>query len=192
LETDYLDAYLLHWPNSQIPIEETLGALQELVQAKKIRHIGLSNVTVNHLKRALELKIPITWVQIEMNPDFYDPALLNFCKEHSIMVQAWSPLGSGSVCKDEMLAKVGQKYDKTPSQVAIRWIIQHGCMPLPKSTNEERIGENIQVNDFTLSEEEMQEIDERAADGTRRRYSKEFLGFSDEFDLSYEECWPMH
>lgn len=89
LQTDYLDAYLLHWPNSEIPIEKTLAAMEELRRDKKIRHIGLSNVSVNHLKRALELGIPITWVQIEMHPHFYDPELLKFCQEHSIMVQAY-------------------------------------------------------------------------------------------------------
>ena len=71
LNTSYIDAYFLHWPNSQIPIEKTLATMEEMRQKKKIRHIGLSNVNVNHLKRALEMHIPITWVQVEMNPYFF-------------------------------------------------------------------------------------------------------------------------
>lgn len=191
LQTDYLDAYLLHWPNSTVSIEKTLTTMEKLRQEKKIRHIGLSNVTVNHLKRALEFGIPVTWVQIEMNPYFYDPELLKFCEEHSIIVQAWSPLGNGRICNDAILAKIGSKYGKTPSQVAIKWIIQHGCMPLPNSKNEVHISENMQAVDFLLSMEEMEQIDQRAKIGKRTRYAKEIFGFTDEFDFSYEECWPM-
>ncbi len=190
LQTNYLDAYLLHWPNSQIPIEKTLRALEELRQAKKIRHIGLSNVSVNHLKRALEVGVPITWVQIEMHPYFFDFELVKFCQEHLIIVQAWAPLGRGRICQDPLLARIGEKYGKTASQVAIRWIIQHGCMPLPGSKNETHIRENIDVNDFMLSQAEMDEIDQRAKVGERERYSKEVLGVGDEFDFSYEDCWP--
>ena len=80
LQTNYLDAYFLHWPNSSVPIEETLSTLEEFRINQLIRHIGMSNVNINHLKRALELKIPITWVQVEMNPFYYDPELLAFCK----------------------------------------------------------------------------------------------------------------
>lgn len=189
LQTEYLDAYLLHWPNSEISIEETLTAMDELRQEKKIRHIGLSNISANHLKKALRVGIPITWVQIEMHPYFYDPELLECCKEHSVIVQAWAPLGRGRISEDAALARIGKKYGKTPSQVAIRWIIQHGCMPLPGSKNERHIRENMEVTDFMLSMEEMEEIDERARQGKRERFTKETIGFEDEFDFSYEQCW---
>lgn len=191
LQTDYIDAYLIHWPNSNIPIEETLQAMEELRVSGKIRDIGLSNVTVNHLKRILELEIPISWVQIEMSPLFYDPLLLEFCRDHGIAVQAWSPLGRGSCSKDPALAKIGQKYGKNSSQVALRWILQHGCIPLPGSSNERHIQENIDVFDFALTDEEMEQIDQVAIDGPRLRITPEFnLGFTDEFDFTYEECWP--
>ena len=97
LQTTYLDAYLLHWPNSKVPIEETLNTLEEFRVKKLIRHIGMSNVNVNHLTRALELNIPIIWVQVEMNPFFYDPELLSFCQENGITLQAWGPLGRGRI-----------------------------------------------------------------------------------------------
>ena len=191
LQTDYLDAYLLHWPNSKIPIEKTLAAMQELKKDKKIRHIGLSNVTVNHLKRACEIGIPITWVQIEMHPYFYDRALLDLCRKHKIAVQAWRPLDLGRISNDEMLTEIGKKHRKTACQVALRWIVQHGCIPLPGSKNEKHIAENLDILDFSLSEEEMQRIDHRARAGVRARITEEMgLGFTDEFDFSYEECWP--
>lgn len=190
LQTDYLDAYLLHWPNSKMPIEKTLTAMNELRLAKKIRHIGLSNVSVNHLKRALEVGVPITWVQVEMHPYFCDFELIKFCHERSIAVQAWAPLGRGRISQDLILARIGQKYGKNASQVAIRWIIQHGCIPLPGSKNEKHIRENISIDDFTLTEDEMSEIDKRAKEGERERFTKETIGFEDEFDFSYEQCWP--
>lgn len=190
LKTDYLDTYLLHWPNSGIPIEKTLLAMDELRKAGKIRRIGLSNVSVNHVKRALEVGVPIHSVQVEMHPQFYDPELLQFCQERSIQVQAWAPLGRGRISEDTALAKIGEKYGKTASQVALRWIIQHGCLPLPGSKSAAHIHENREVLDFALSPEEMAAIDERAKQGERERFTKERIGFTDEFDFTYEECWP--
>lgn len=191
LQTNYLDAYFLHWPNSSIPIEETLSTLEEFRVNQLIRHIGMSNVNINHLKRALELKIPITWVQVEMNPFYYDPELLTFCKKNNITVQAWGPLGRGRINDDILLANLGTKYRKTSSQIAIKWIIQNGCIPLPGSKNPKHIKENIDVMDFVLTEEDMKTINERARNGQRERVTLDMgAGFADEFDYSYEECWP--
>lgn len=191
LQTDYLDAYLIHWPNSKTSIEETLTAMEELRQHKKIRHIGLSNVSVNHLKKALENGVPITWVQVEMHPYFYDSDLLDFCREHSITVQAWRPLDLGRISKDKFLAEMGEKHGKSACQMALRWIVQHGCVPLPGSKNENHIRENLDIMNFALSKEEIQKINQRALAGTRFRLKEEDgLGFTDEFDFSYEECWP--
>ncbi len=131
LQTTYLDAYFLHWPNSAISIEDTLFAMEELRTSGKIRHIGLSNVNVNHVKRALEVGIPISWVQVEMHPFFYDADLIEFCRAHSIGVQAWAPLGRGRLSNDPLLKEIGARYSKTASQVALKWIVQHGCLPLP-------------------------------------------------------------
>jgi diketogulonate reductase-like aldo/keto reductase len=191
LQTHYLDAYLLHWPNSQIPIEDTLGAMEKLRQQGKIRHIGLSNVTVNHLKRALETNIPIAWVQVEMHPLFYDADLLEYCRKKGISVQAWSPLGRGPISHDAFLIELGHKYEKTASQIALKWILQHHCIPLPSSKNKQHMLENLQIMDFTLSQEDMHEMNERAKLGKRERVTKEDgLDFTDEFDFSYQECWP--
>lgn len=191
LQTNYLDAYFLHWPNSSVPIEETLSTLEEFRVNQLIRHIGMSNVNINHLKRALELKIPITWVQVEMNPFYYDPELLAFCKNNKITVQAWGPLGRGRIKDDVLLANLGIKYGKTSSQIAIKWIIQNGCIPLPGSKNPKHIEENIDVKDFVLTEEEMNSINEKARNGQRERVTLDMgAGFADEFDFSYEECWP--
>ena len=193
LGTHYLDAYLLHWPNSKVPIEETLQAMEELRQRQLIRHIGLSNVSVNHLKRALEVGVPITWVQVEMNPLFYDAALLDFCQKHSIGVLAWAPLNRGGLSTDPNLAALGKKYRKTASQIALRWIIQNQCIPLPGSQNEAHIRQNIAIMDFEISQKDMKEMNQKAAAGERVRIPLSYgLGFTDEFDFPYEACWPKN
>lgn len=184
LQMDHIDAYLLHWPNSKISIEDTLHAMKKLKDQGKIRHIGLSNVTVNHLKRVLEIGVPITWVQIEMSPFFYDPELIKFCHRHKIAVQAWSPLGRGGSKDDPDLLAIAKKHGKTPSQVALRWIIQHDCIPLPATRNPQHMAENLDVFDFTLSEKEMAAIDIKAKGGERLRIA------IDEFDFTYDQCWP--
>lgn len=193
LHITYLDAYLIHWPNSQIPIEETLLAMEELRRKGLIRHIGLSNVTVNHMKRISEVGVPIAWVQVEMHPLFYDVELLEYCKKHKIVVQAWAPLGRGRLTNDEMLTEIGKKHGKTASQVAIKWILQHECIPLPCSSNLTHMRQNMDVNDFELTSSEMQMLNARAKSGERERITEDFnLGFTDEFDFSYEECWPKN
>lgn len=195
LQIDYLDAYFLHWPNSQTPIEETLHALEQLRNRKLIRHIGLSNVTIHHLKRALEVKVSIEWVQIEMNPFFYDAELVAFCQTNAITVQAAAPLHESKIDDDHFLIEIGKKYKKTAAQVALKWILQHGCIPLPRSRSPQHMQENIDVLDFTLLDTDMQEIDEKAKSGTRKirvvGEAAKIEGFTDEFDFSYNECWPF-
>lgn len=191
LNTPYIDIYLLHWPNSAIPIKETLEAMEELRSAGKIREIGVSNFTINHLKKILALNIPISWNQIELSPQFYDPEILAFCHEHGIGVQAYSPLGRGNLAEDSLLTRIGSKYGKTPAQVALRWTLQHDAVPLPGSGNPKHMAENLAVYDFELTQEEMDEINARAKNGKRNRIvAEQKLGYVDEFDFSYEECWP--
>ncbi len=191
LNTPYIDIYLLHWPNSSISIKETLQTMEELRKAGKIKEIGVSNFTINHLKKALKQGIPISWNQMELSPQFYDASLLAFCHAHGIKVQAYSPLGIGSVIKDPILTKLGAKYGKTSAQIALRWVFQHQALALPGSRNPTHMSENLAIFDFKLTEEEMEIINTQAKNGERNRITPEFnLGYVDEFDFSYEECWP--
>lgn len=192
LQISYLDCYLLHWPNSAVPIEETLLTMAELQKKELIKHIGLSNVTVNHLKRALQIGVKISCVQIEMNPYFYDQELIEFCKANSIQVQAWAPLGRGRVALDIYLSNLAKKYNKTASQIALRWVLQNGCVPLPGSKITAHIKENRNIFDFVLTDQEMIEINQKAKSGKRERVTLDMgLGFTDEFDFPYEKCWPQ-
>jgi len=96
-----------------------------------------------------------------------------------------------SIKDDPLLTAIGNKHEKTPCQVALRWIVQQGCIPLPGSKSETHIKENFNSLNFSLSEEEMEQITVRAASGKRFRVTEDVgLGFCDEFDLSYQECWP--
>lgn len=191
LQTNYLDAYLLHWPNSTVSIKDTLTAMNELRIQGLIRHIGLSNVTVNHLKKALEVGVPIKWVQVEMHPFYYDAELLKFCAEHSIDIQAWAPLARGLAAADPYLAALGKKYGKNAAQMALKWIVQHGCIPLPSSKNPTHLTINQDIFDFSISQQDMDAIDDRAKKGKRERVTASMgLGFTDEFDFTYEQCWP--
>lgn len=157
-----------------------------------LHHIGMSNVTINHLVRALEVKVPISWVQVEMHPQYYDPELLAFCKKHSIVLQAWAPLGRGRLKDDHLLSRIADKYAKTAPQIALKWYVQHEALPLPSSKNPEHISQNLEISGFSLTHEEMEEIDQQAKNGERERVTEETgVGFTDEFDFSYEECWPV-
>ena len=192
MNIESLDAYFLHWPNHLIPIEDTLGAMVDLRNQGLIQHIGMSNVTINHLQRVKLLNIPISWVQIEMNPLFYDEALIDYCNNQGIGVQAWGPLARGRIYDDLLLKEIAQTHGKTIAQVALRWIIQHQCVPLPGSSNETHIKNNIKAINFSLSDKDMTRINEQAKSGTRERVTKSMqIGFTDEFDFLYEECWPQ-
>ncbi len=191
LETDYLDAYLIHWPNHAVPIEETLEAMAKEQKEGRIRHLGVCNVTIHHMKRLVEVGIPITWVQNEMNPGFYDPEVLAFCHKHNIGVQAWGPLGQGRLHHDSLLTQISNKHGKSPSQISLRWILHHNVLPLPGSKMAAHIAENFDVLNFTLSQEEIDALNEQAQRGERQRLTSDWdFGFTDEFDFTYEKCWP--
>jgi diketogulonate reductase-like aldo/keto reductase len=191
LKMDYLDVYLLHWPDSRLNFTEIVDNMNGLIEQQKVRFVGLSNVTVHHLKKALEQGMPVSVVQIEMNPGFYDPELLQLCHQENILVQTWSPLGRGKVIQNKLLMALSQKYNKMPSQIALRWILQHQCLPIPSSTNFEHIQSNLDVFDFELSAEDFEAINQIAKNGTRFRITEAMgMGFTDEFDFPYEKCWP--
>ena len=100
---------------------------------------------MNHLKKALQVGVAINWVQNEIHPLYFDEELLKFCKENGISFQAWRPLDKGRLKDDAMLKEIGQNYNKSASQVALRWIMQHNCMPLPGSKSLSHIEEDIDI-----------------------------------------------
>lgn len=167
LDLDYVDLYLIHWPAAANQFEnwkeinaQTWRALEELYIKGKVKAIGVSNFLPHHLEALLEGAKVVPMVnQIEYHPGFMQAESVAFCKAHNILVEAWSPLGTGNVLNNEPLIMMAQKYSKTVAQICIRWVLQHGLLPLPKSITESRIIENTEVFDFELKEEDMAIID---------------------------------
>ncbi|MXR50912.1 aldo/keto reductase [Halovenus sp. WSH3] len=162
LDTDYIDLLLIHWWNPDVDMEETFAAMDELVDAGKVDHIGVSNFSVDQLKQAMEFTdAPIFTNQIEYHPYWSQPELLSFCQENDIVLTAYSPLAEGRTVDDGTLGEIGSRYGKTPAQVSIRWLIQQeNVVTIPKSVTPEYIRENIRVFDFELTDAEMRRITE--------------------------------
>lgn len=165
LKTDYLDLYLIHWPQ---PLnKETWKALEKLYKEGYIRAIGVSNFTTNHLKELIEnAEIMPAVNQIEFHPRLVQKELMVYCKEYNIQLEAWSPLMRGLVFQIPFLQKLAQKYERTISQIVLRWDLQMGVATIPKSTTYTRIRENANIFNFEISKEDMSEI-EKLNDGFR-------------------------
>jgi len=163
LGTDYLDLYLIHWPNQAVDLAETFRAFRELGDEGLVRSFGVSNFNVNHLRKALpicaELGLSLSVNQVEFHPGLYQRDLLGFCGENGIAVTAYSPLGLGRLGDDEVLADVGGHYAKTWAQVSLRWLLDKDLLVIPRSSNPLHIRQNMDVFDFELSEEDTKRID---------------------------------
>lgn len=163
----YLDLYLIHWPASvsrfpdweQINLD-TWRAMTELYRAGRIKTIGVSNFMPHHLAALLEAEVPPMVNQIEFHPGQTQAETVAFCKSHNILVEAWSPLGTGRMLTNETLMGIAAKYGKSVAQLCIRWCLQNGVLPLPKSVTPSRIAENNQVFDFVISKVDMAVIDQ--------------------------------
>ena len=160
LGLDYLDLYLIHWPNEAISIRETMHAMKKLKDAGKVENVGVSNFGVYQLKVADRVSdIPITVNQIEFHPWFNRKDILDYCTEKDIVVTAAAPLARTQVLDDDLIKKLAQKYDKSPAQIVIRWEIQKDIVSIPKSTSKEHIQENLNVLDWELEKEDLKKID---------------------------------
>ena len=160
LGVDYLDLYLIHWPDSSYPMDETLDAMGGLIDAGKVRDIGVSNFTVSHIAEVEKAsKTPISVNQVEYHIYLNQENLLSECSSRGIVLTAYCPLARGQVVTDPVLTSVGERHRKTASQVAIRWLIQKGLTAVPKARAEAHLRENFDVFDFELTSEDMREID---------------------------------
>ena len=159
---DYVDLYLIHWPvPSTDRYVETWQALTEIKASGRARSIGVSNFLIEHLERIIEAtgEVPVV-NQIELHPRFQQGELRRFHREHSILTEAWSPLGQGQVLRDEKIAEIASAHDRSPAQVVLRWHVQLGNVVIPQSVTPARIEENFRIFDFGLTEAEMEAIAE--------------------------------
>ena len=169
LGLDYLDLYLIHWPAAANQFENwqdinlsTWKAMTELYKAGRIRAIGVSNFLPHHLQALMESEVQPMVNQIEFHPGQMQKETLQYCKEHGILVEAWSPLGTGRMLNNETLKTIAGKYKKSVAQLCIRWCLQNGVLPLPKSVTPSRIKENAAVFDFEITAEDMSAINSMA------------------------------
>jgi len=208
LQLEYLDNYLIHWPQTfnegpevQPPIQETWQAMEKLVDEGLVRSIGLSNFSVKKVAAVLAYaRIKPAIVQVEIHPYFRNDQLVEFCKEKGIHVTAYSPLGFPTpgppskfsrdntpwVLQDKVVQEVARKLGKSPAQVLIRWAIQHGTSVIPKSTTAERIKQNLDVLDWEIPEDDYRKLSSfefqmRMQDGTEGVYPNGPYKSIDEF-----------
>mgnify|MGYP000171342606 CR=1 FL=1 len=167
LGLEYLDLYLIHWPANakQFPngrADElnlaTWQAMTELYKAGRIKAIGVSNFLPHHLEPLMKTEVKPMVNQIEFHPGYMQAETVEYCRRHNILVEAWSPLGNGRLLADSALGEIAARYGRSTAQLVIRWVLQQGILPLPKSVTESRIIENAQVFDFEISAQDMATI----------------------------------
>jgi diketogulonate reductase-like aldo/keto reductase len=167
LGLEYLDLYLIHWPATAHQFDnwkeinaDTWRALEYLYKAGKVKAIGVSNFYVHHLEALLETaEIRPMINQIEFHPGFTQSEVVDYCKEEVILIEAWSPIGRGNILNNEILVHMALKYGVTVPQLVLKWIIQKGHLPMPKSVTPERIKENFDIKKIIISEDDVVVID---------------------------------
>ena len=167
LKVDYLDLYLIHWPNPVAMRDhwaeanaESWRAMEEAVQAGKIRAIGVSNFRKRHLDELLktaEIKPVVN--QIMLDPSDLQSDVVKVNNKLGLLSEAYSPLGTGGLLGNETVKEIASEVGKSPAQVLIRWSLEHGFLPLPKSVHDKYIQANVEVFDFNLNSEQMNKLD---------------------------------
>jgi diketogulonate reductase-like aldo/keto reductase len=174
-----VDLLLLHWPNPQVPLSETLGALAHVKTLGMARHIGVSNFTVALLDQAVATCAePLVCDQVEYHPYLDQTRVLEACARHGMALVAYSPVAKGRIKNDRTLARIGAVHGKTAAQVCLRWLVQQHVAAIPRTSRIERLSENIEIFDFTLSDDEMQQI---SAMGSAKGRLTDF-GFAPDWD----------
>ena len=163
LGLDYLDLYLIHWPNPvqyrstwKKAMQETWKAFEELYEQGKIRAIGISNFMPHHIDALMETaKIKPMVNQLKLCPGITQQETVKYCNKNEILVEAYSPFGTGTIFTSDVMKEMAQKYNKSIGQLCLRWCLQNDFVSLPKSANPMRIKDNAQIFDFEISKEDM-------------------------------------
>ena len=159
LKVDYVDLLLVHWPNPEIPLAETMPALAKAKQQGLARHIGVANFNIALLDQAIKLcPEPLVALQAEYHPYLDQSKLLAAVRQRGMVFTAYCPLGRGRLFGDPVLAEIAKARGKSIAQIALRWLMQQNVAAIPRSSNPERIADNFKVFDFTLSDDEMKRI----------------------------------
>ncbi|OCG16775.1 glyoxal reductase [Gilliamella sp. wkB292] len=158
LQLDYLDLFLVHWPLHHT-FFETWRAIEKLYEEKRVRAIGVCNFHISHLELlASQANIQPMINQIEIHPYLTQIDLVRYLRKQNIAIEAWSPLAHNKILNEPVLVAIGDRYNKSLSQVALRWHLQNGYIVIPKSAHPDRIAENINIFDFELTSDEIRKI----------------------------------
>jgi 2,5-diketo-D-gluconate reductase B len=159
LAVDYVDLFLIHWPNPRVPLAETLGAMTELRKEGATREIGVSNFTAAQFREALDLA-PVIVNQVEYHVYLGQSAVLEVCRERGVELTAYRPLGKGEVTSDPVISEIAAAHGATPAQVALAWLVgQEGVSAVPKASSPERRRENLGALRLELSADERAALD---------------------------------
>ncbi len=185
LSVEYVDLLLIHWPNP-IALREkdawkagnagAWKAMEEAYKLGKVRAIGVSNFMIHHLEALFETaEIKPHVNQVLLAPGCPQEELVSFCRQHGILLEAYSPLGTGSIFDNPLVQELAQKYGKSIAQIALRWSLQKGFLPLPKSVTPKNIEDNLQIFDFELSTEDIARLDK--VEGVSQQKNPDQVGF---------------
>jgi diketogulonate reductase-like aldo/keto reductase len=162
LGLEYIDLYLVHWPGSDAGNrKDSWKALEEIKQSSRVKQIGVSNYQVDHLEELLKYANVAPAVnQIEFHPFIFNKQkpILDFSIKNDISIEAYSPLAQASKLNHPLLMELAKKYDKSPAQIMLAWAIAHNTVPLPRSSNKERIAQNFDIFDFKLKQEDIEQM----------------------------------
>jgi diketogulonate reductase-like aldo/keto reductase len=159
LKADHVDLLLVHWPNPEIPLSETMPALARAKRQGLARHIGVANFNIALLDQAIKLCLePLSALQAEYHPYLDQSKLLAAVRQRGMAFIAYCPLGRGRLFSDPVLAEIGKARGRSIAQVALRWLMQQNVAAIPRSSDPQRIADNFKVFDFTLSDDEMKRI----------------------------------
>src|SRR5215467_10923125 len=159
LKLPWVDLLLIHWPNPKVPLAETLAVLCKAKRDGRARHVGVANFTTALLAEAVKLASePLATNQIEVHPFLDQRKVLAACRQYGISVTAYCPLARGKVPANETLERIGKAHGKSSSQVALRYLVQQGIIPIPRTANPDHLAADVAVFDFKLSDSEMAEI----------------------------------
>jgi 2,5-diketo-D-gluconate reductase B len=160
LKLPFVDLLLIHWPNAQVPLADSIGALCKVKRAGLAKHIGVANFNIAMIEEANKLASePLACLQIEVHPYLDQTRVIAAARRHGMAVVAYCPLARGKVPGDDVLLRIGRAHGKTPAQAALRYLEQQDVVPIPRTSKRERLAENLGSLELTLSAAEMAEID---------------------------------
>jgi diketogulonate reductase-like aldo/keto reductase len=159
LQTEYIDLFLVHWPDRKKPFLKIVEHMMNLKEKKMVSNIGVSNCTIHHLQNLIDRGFEISVNQVEFHPYLYQKDLLDFCQSKNIILESFRSLGKGSILNNSKVKEIAKTHRKSIAQILLKWCVQKNIPVIPKSSSSDHLLENVSIFDFTISSEEMDILD---------------------------------